>query len=460
MITLFTRLTLCFALLYSINSAAYNEAMCILIKQEMQQHSNDKTSRNYRNAVRDHSKNCIPPKQLQAQVKTVPITAKPTPVVEKTSETVSEVITETVNKNVVNEQQTPTVVPLTDNKSQAMLDVKPVVHKPQANPKVVISEQKPTPPNNPIKPNSTLTKEVLPEPLSTLKPAPTLIPTQPSEPVVKSTHSLLLPSLILLIVVLIAVMAIVRLRRVKQNKETTAISSVAQTLQTPTTPPLNASKAKVAEPAADNINKKPTINALDQKKSAILSEPIPQLNTAEFEAAANKAAARIKSANDFNEPKVRKFDPDALAINNPHKHESAVRNDQKSEELVSEPAIITPELIHSPAPNENAHAVEKVFAPQTTLFSNEHDFKEPEVRTFDPDAPLPGVKIQEKPKPVEPNVEAAKIDSSNPFANLSLDPSWDPESTEKPVIEKKKRTPKSQALIDAEARAKSMQTKE
>jgi hypothetical protein len=460
MITLFTRLTLCFALLYSINSAAYNEAMCILIKQEMQQHSNDKTSRNYRNAVRDHSKNCIPPKQLQAQVKTVPITAKPTPVVEKTSETVSEVITETVNKNVVNEQQTPTVVPLTDNKSQAMLDVKPVVHKPQANPKVVISEQKPTPPNNPIKPNSTLTKEVLPEPLSTLKPAPTLIPTQPSEPVVKSTHSLLLPSLILLIVVLIAVMAIVRLRRAKQNKETTAISSVAQTLQTPTTPPLNASKAKVAEPAADNINKKPTINALDQKKSAILSEPIPQLNTAEFEAAANKAAARIKSANDFNEPKVRKFDPDALAINNPHKHESAVRNDQKSEELVSEPAIKPPELIHSPAPNENAHAVEKVFAPQATLFSNEHDFKEPEVRTFDPDAPLPGVKIQEKPKPVEPNVEAAKIDSSNPFANLSLDPSWDPESTEKPIIEKKKRTPKSQALIDAETRAKSMQTKE
>ena len=455
MITLFTRFTLCFALLYSINSAAYNEAMCILIKQEMQQHSNDKTSRNYRNAVRDHSKNCIPPKQLQAQVKTVPITAKPTPVVEKTSEAVSEVITETVNKNVVNEQQTPTVVPLTDNKSQAMLDVKPVVHKPQANPKVVISEQKPTPPNNPIKPNSTLTKEVLPEPLSTLKPAPTLIPTQPSEPVVKSTHSLLLPSLILLIVVLIAVMAIVRLRRAKQNKETTAISSVAQT-----TPPLNASKAKVAEPAADNINKKSTINALDQKKSAILSEPIPQLNTAEFEAAANKAAARIKSANDFNEPKVRKFDPDALAINNPHKHESAVRNDQKSEELVSEPAIKPPELIHSPAPNENAHAVEKVFAPQATLFSNEHDFKEPEVRTFDPDAPLPGVKTQDKPKPVEPNVEAAKTDSSNPFANLSLDPSWDPESTEKPVIEKKKRTPKSQALIDAEARAKSMQTKE
>ncbi|MBB1387621.1 cell surface protein [Pseudoalteromonas sp. SG45-5] len=460
MITLFTRLTLCFALLYSINSAAYNEAMCILIKQEMQQHSNDKTSRNYRNAVRDHSKNCIPSKQVQTQIKTVPITAKPTPVVEKTSEAVSEAITETVNKNVVNEQQAPTVEPLTDNKNQAMLDAKPVNHKPQANPKVVIPEQKPTPPNTPIKSDSTLTKEVLPAPLSTLKPAPTLIPTQTSEPVVKSTHSLLLPSLILLIVVLIAVMAIVRLRRAKQNKETTAISSVAQTLPTPTTPPLNASKAKVAEPAADNINKKPTINALDQKKSAILSEPIPQLNTAEFEAAANNAVARIKSANDFNEPEVRKFDPDALAINNPHKHESAVSNDQKGEELVSEPAIITPELIHSPAPNENAHAVEKVFAPQATLFSNEHDFKEPEVRTFDPDAPLPGVKIQEKPKPVEPKVKAAKIDSSNPFANLSLDPSWDPESTEKPVIEKKKRTPKSQALIDAEARAKSMQTKE
>nr|MDC2856937.1 hypothetical protein [Ningiella sp. W23] len=46
----------CFALFYSASSGAYNEAMCILIKQEMQQYSNDKTSRKYRNAARDYKK--------------------------------------------------------------------------------------------------------------------------------------------------------------------------------------------------------------------------------------------------------------------------------------------------------------------------------------------------------------------------------------------------------------------
>ena len=46
----------------------------------------------------------------------------------------------------------------------------------------------------------------------------------------------------------------------------------------------------------------------------------------------------------------------------------------------------------------------------------------------------------------------------NPFANLSLDPAWDPESNEKPVIENKAKQPKSQALIDAEERAKKFKT--
>ncbi|MCF7500189.1 hypothetical protein [Pseudoalteromonas sp. L1] len=48
--------------------------------------------------------------------------------------------------------------------------------------------------------------------------------------------------------------------------------------------------------------------------------------------------------------------------------------------------------------------------------------------------------------------------STNPFANLSLDPTWDPNSTEKPQIESKEKQPKSQALIDAENRAKQLKT--
>ncbi|MEQ3441192.1 hypothetical protein ABMY47_06230 [Pseudoalteromonas sp. BZP1] len=48
----------------------------------------------------------------------------------------------------------------------------------------------------------------------------------------------------------------------------------------------------------------------------------------------------------------------------------------------------------------------------------------------------------------------------NPFANLSLDPTWDPNSDERPVIESKNKQPKSQALIDAEERAKQFKTDE
>ena len=68
--------------------------------------------------------------------------------------------------------------------------------------------------------------------------------------------------------------------------------------------------------------------------------------------------------------------------------------------------------------------------------------------------------IQPEPEAFETRAEPKKADTSNPFANLSLDASWDPNSAEKPKIEEKQRAPKSQALIDAEERAKKLQTKE
>ncbi|XQF94137.1 hypothetical protein ACOBV9_22820 (plasmid) [Pseudoalteromonas espejiana] len=51
--------------------------MCILIKQEMQQYSFNKSSAKYRNAARDYKRNCNKPKQVQAQPKPV----KPQPVI-------------------------------------------------------------------------------------------------------------------------------------------------------------------------------------------------------------------------------------------------------------------------------------------------------------------------------------------------------------------------------------------
>jgi hypothetical protein len=77
-----------------------------------------------------------------------------------------------------------------------------------------------------------------------------------------------------------------------------------------------------------------------------------------------------------------------------------------------------------------------------------------------PKPPAPEKTPETKPDLTEAAPEPKKADNSNPFANLSLDASWDPNSAEKPKIEEKQRAPKSQALIDAEERAKKLQTKE
>ncbi|MEG3346110.1 hypothetical protein [Pseudoalteromonas sp. P80D2] len=73
-------------------------------------------------------------------------------------------------------------------------------------------------------------------------------------------------------------------------------------------------------------------------------------------------------------------------------------------------------------------------------------------------------KLEETPeeKSEEADKEPEQQDDKpyNPFANLSLDPTWDPNSDEKPVIESKTKQPKSQALIDAEERAKQFKTGE
>ena len=73
-------------------------------------------------------------------------------------------------------------------------------------------------------------------------------------------------------------------------------------------------------------------------------------------------------------------------------------------------------------------------------------------------------KLEETPeeKSEEADKEPEQQDDKpyNPFANLSLDPTWDPNSDEKPVIESKTKQPKSQALIDAEERAKQLKTDE
>jgi len=547
MISILIRFTLCFALFYSAQSAAYNEAMCILIKQEMQQNSNNKASQKYRKAARDYKNNCNKPKEIQAQPKPQiiepepaiitqpqPKIVEPAPLIKPTEEAVKESINEQT-LNLTNDQKQQINDQLNTNSNEIVIDAEPTTVAPeqvvteQKN-EAVIEQVQPATPEQSVQPTLEKPVPVKPAPVLT-KPAPVIAP----QPVAQSPSSLLLPTLILVIVVLIGAMIVVRLRRAKQSKvmaeptiaappevksekiatpakpETTkepeiepvVINEVTQNNKPvessveaneeplePTnttqnadiehTPPQISNEQNNVATQVQTSEIEPTplnsIDTLEQTSTATFNEvkQKPEPNTAEFEAAAKTTLERIKNASRFNEPEVRDFDPDAKPVKKQRKHHTAQVTEPapiEAEHNTVEPVISTPEPVTASEPVVDLHAPEQIADAQSTTYTTEQDFKEPEVRTFNPDAPLPGEKpmpkkqnvepeqAQTTPQIDEPQSEPKKADSNNPFANLSLDSSWDPDSTEKPKIEEKKRAPKSQALIDAEERAKNMQTK-
>ncbi|MBH0001261.1 cell surface protein [Pseudoalteromonas sp. SWYJZ12] len=545
MISKLIRFTLCFALFYSAQSAAYNEAMCILIKQEMQQNSNNKASQKYRKAARDYKNNCNKPKEIQAQPKPQIIEPEPTiitqpqpkivepaPIIKPTEEAVKESINEQI-LNLTNDQKQQINDQLNTNSNEIVIDAEPT----KAAPEQVVTEQKneavieqvkPATPEQSVQPASEKPVPLKSAPVLT-KPAPVIAP----QPVAQSPSSLLLPTLILVIVVLIGAMIVVRLRRAKQSKAMAEPTIAAppevksEKIATPAKPeikatkPVQTTKEPEIEPvvineatqnnkavessvATNEESVEPTNTAqisdeqnnvvtpsqtseiesaqmepadiLEQTSTATFNEvkQKPEPNTAEFEAAAKTTLERIKNASSFNEPEVRDFDPDAKPVKKQRKHYTAQVTESapiEAEHNTVEPVITTPEPVTASEPVIDLHAPEQISDAQSTTYTTEQDFKEPEVRTFNPDAPLPGEKpmpkkedaipeqAQTTPLVDEPVIEPKKADSNNPFANLSLDSSWDPDSAEKPKIEEKKRAPKSQALIDAEERAKNMQTK-
>ncbi|KAA1153342.1 cell surface protein [Pseudoalteromonas distincta] len=547
MISKLIRFTLCFALFYSAQSAAYNEAMCILIKQEMQQNSNNKASQKYRKAARDYKNNCNKPKEIQAQPKPQiiepepaiitrpqPKIVEPAPVIEPTEEAVKDSINEQT-LNLTDDQKQQINDQLNTNSNEIVIDAQPTTVVPEQvvteqKSEAVIEQVKPATPEQSVQPTPEKPVPVKPAPVLT-KPAPVIAP----QPVAQSPSSLLLPTLILVIVVLIGAMIVVRLRRAKQSKAMAEPTIAAppevksEKIATPAKP--ETTKEPEIEPVVINEvtqNNKPvessveanedpleptntTQNAdiehtppqisdeqnnvvtpsqtreiepaqiepadtLEQTSTATFNEvkQKPEPNTAEFEAAAKTTLERIKNASSFNEPEVRDFDPDAKPVKKQRKHHTAQVTEPapiEAEHNTVEPVISTPEPVRASEPVVDLHAPEQIADAQSTTYTTEQDFKEPEVRTFNPDAPLPGEKpmpkkqsatpeqAQTTPPVDEPQSEPKKADSNNPFANLSLDSSWDPDSTEKPKIEEKKRAPKSQALIDAEERAKNMQTK-
>lgn len=549
MISKLIRFSLCFALFYSAQSAAYNEAMCILIKQEMQQNSNNKASQKYRKAARDYKNNCNKPKEIQAQPKPQiiepepaiitqpqPKIVEPAPVIQPTEEAVKDSINEQT-LNLTDDQKQQINDQLNTNSNEIVIDAEPTTVVPEQvvteqKSEAVIEQVKPATPEQSVQPTPEKPVPVKPAPVLT-KPAPVIAP----QPVAQSPSSLLLPTLILVIVVLIGAMIVVRLRRAKQSKAMAEPTIAAppevksEKIATPVKPETKTTKEPEIEPVVINevtqnnkavessveANEEPleptdtTQNAdiehtppqisdeqnnvvtpsqtreiepaqiepadtLEQTSTATFNEvkQKPEPNTAEFEAAAKTTLERIKNASSFNEPEVRDFDPDAKPVKKQRKHHTAQITEPapiEAEHNTVEPVISTPEPITASEPVVDLHAPEQIADAQSTTYTTEQDFKEPEVRTFNPDAPLPGEKpmpkkqsatpeqAQTTPPVDEPQSEPKKADSNNPFANLSLDSSWDPDSTEKPKIEEKKRAPKSQALIDAEERAKNMQTK-
>lgn len=489
-------LLFCFTLFYSASSVAYNEAMCILIKQEMQQYSNDKTSRKYRNAARDYKKNCSNPARTQpaAKPKAQPIIEQPIP--EITKPQVTEPVSSVVNTPIA---QSQTQSSLTQQSAKSNVeqtvatasepDIEQSIkhtqsttvpasastepNEPQTN-KTTNDEQTDAATNDQPSIDTTTQNNTTPavtkstvEPLQTAMPVTVNTTEQvngvaSSIPKKSNMLSLVLPSVALLLVVIIGVVVLMRLRHVKQNNEP------ADTSMPLAAPPTKCddkqSSTAIDESKTLDTSKsepKTTTESAEPNANEVSTAKVKQIpNTAEFEAAAKATLERIKNATEHAEPQVRDFDPEAKPIK---KQRKPVNQPSEPVPATKKEAPIAAEPISPQQPKADLHSPKQPRSPLTP--STEHDFKEPEIRTFDPNAPLPTKKSAIKPEqvkvsPVEPTKPDIPPQSSNPFANLSLDESWDPNSPQKPKVEEKQRAPKSQALIEAEERAKNMQTKE
>lgn len=486
-------LLFCFALFYSASSAAYNEAMCILIKQEMQQHSNNKASRKYRNAARDFEKNCsdpqaartlpVPkPKPQQVIEQSTPEVVKPQQTEPTLQPTFPDAATEQSatgpQNNVIEQSATQTIEQAKRNAPVASTTTAPdesQVNVTAAAEQSSASEKNAQPSKIPASELSNTEENTQPEvKKATVEPAQTAVPITikaseqtaviaSSMPKGANIISLVLPSVALLLIVVITVVVLMRLRNIKQNKQA---ADTGIPLQMPPSNDNDQTHSVVTEPmVTGSVLQNPAVESKGKEPDSSRVNTVkikPEPNTAEFEAAAKATLERIKNATEFAEPQVRDFDPEAKQtkiqrnpINQPIK--------KVQQEAPIKPSHSAPEPIvpHQPQADFHPAKTQRSSLSSTT----EHDFKEPEVRTFDPDAPLPTKKIKVMPEqvkiaPEEPSKPDNSPQSSNPFANLSLDESWDPNSPQKPKIEEKKRAPKSQALIDAEERAKNMQTKE
>ncbi|TMP14306.1 hypothetical protein CWC02_19180, partial [Pseudoalteromonas sp. S2721] len=258
-----TTLLLLLASLSFTSKAQYNEAMCILLKQQMHEYRNNTSNKNYRSAARNYEKNCQNPTPLNngSNLKVQPQPTQPVePVIQGNStrstrhsgaiqgtpeeptqptvEQASEIIEPQqpaeqlqIEPEPLETQNTQLTPPVQQTEEPADVDriiisdtPTETVAEPVTSPVMEQQLDNAAPDSSQNSETTDVRKAVEAEPV---EPAFTPEPAAPYESENSSSSSLLMPSLIVLLVLLVAGLVIVRIR---QNKNTDAESELEQSL--------------------------------------------------------------------------------------------------------------------------------------------------------------------------------------------------------------------------------------
>ncbi|MBB1416886.1 hypothetical protein H5187_06320 [Pseudoalteromonas sp. SG44-1] len=497
------RLCLFILFTFSFNSfAKYSEAMCILYKQQMQQYSDNTSSRSYRNAAKDYKNNCSNPPPAASQ-------AQPAPVVIAPKTHVDNKIKSTL------ETQNSTVNPLDSNSSVAKNEPAEVQREASVivenveNVQSIEVEQKSSAETTVEQPLGQNNDEVDATPEAVITSEPATIKVTAPEPVHTESDSLLMPSLLLLVVLLLAAMLLQRLRA---NKKA-AVETVSLIPATDEASSTEAAVSKLppakAEPAASESTVAPKKAVIAEQ--VVIATPQTEVISADDVNVKVELTQRLfKNEHDFKEPEVRMFDPDAplpgqkpqqpknvikpATINvkadldtNLEPHQTTTTElDSEAEQLPKmddENVIhcatneVANEIVHSDAVNSSGQVLTSGLSQMREVKLSTTVDVQPQADTLtvtDSDDEIAQALAALNDELAAEQHSASEHDErddisgafvadpnqskANPFANLSLDPTWDPNSKEKPTIVPKKTVPKSAKLIAAQERAKQLKT--
>ncbi|MBB1434013.1 hypothetical protein H5201_06815 [Pseudoalteromonas sp. SG43-6] len=497
------RLCLFILFTFSFNSfAKYSEAMCILYKQQMQQYSDNTSSRSYRNAAKDYKNNCSNPPPAASQ-------AQPAPVVIAPKTHVDNKIKSTL------ETQNSTVNPLDSNSSVAKNEPAEVQREASVivenveNVQSIEVEQKSSAETTVEQPLGQNNDEVDATPEAVIISEPATIKVTAPEPVRTESDSLLMPSLLLLVVLLLAAMLLLRLRA---NKKA-AVETVSLIPATDEASSTEAAVSKLtpakAEPAASESTVAPKKAVIAEQ--VVIATPQTEVISADDVNVKVELTQRLfKNEHDFKEPEVRMFDPDAplpgqkpqqpknvikpATINvkadldtNLEPHQTTTTElDSEAEQLPKmddENVIhcatneVANEIVHSDAVNSSGQVLTSGLSQMREVKLSTTVDVQPQADTLtvtDSDDEIAQALAALNDELAAEQHSASEHDErddisgafvadpnqskANPFANLSLDPTWDPNSKEKPTIVPKKTVPKSAKLIAAQERAKQLKT--